>query len=172
MAISLGNSSKKPYVGSKEVKEAYVGTQKVYSAAPPVYYAFLGGENDYVKAEWFNLVQNVNIGKEGGVYRVALGSTYSDYSFRGVVTITDIKTNKLKFIAKRGGTESDNQTTVYFNRAENDTIRSQVINAPSGNYSLFSFDVPQGTKIINIIGPDSRYIRENIYLDEIRFETE
>lgn len=174
MSISKGGQSVKPYVGSKEVKEAYVGSQKVYTAAPPVYYGFLGAENDYVKADWCQLTTRANIVKESGVYRIAINSTDYDSSFRGVVTITDIKTNKLKFIAKRGGTESDNKTTVYFKRSvsDSDIISSRVINAPSGNYSLFSFDVPQGTNIIQIIGPSSRYVLENIYLDEIRFETE
>ena len=34
MGISLGSSSKKPYVGSKEVQEAYVGSTLVYQNVP------------------------------------------------------------------------------------------------------------------------------------------
>ena len=38
MGISFGSASKKPYVGSKEVQEAYVGSQLVYRAVPPSVY--------------------------------------------------------------------------------------------------------------------------------------
>ena len=34
MGISFGSASKKPYVGSKEVQEAYVGSQLVYKGKP------------------------------------------------------------------------------------------------------------------------------------------
>ena len=49
MSISKGGQSVKPYVGSKEVKEAYVGNQLVYKAEKlPYNYVYLGNENDYL----------------------------------------------------------------------------------------------------------------------------
>ena len=47
MGISFGSTGIKPYVGGKEVQEAYVGSQLVYSAAPPYNYYFVGGETKY-----------------------------------------------------------------------------------------------------------------------------
>ena len=47
MGISFGSTGIKPYVGSKEVKEAYVGSQLVYQSVAPIVYKFLGAENTY-----------------------------------------------------------------------------------------------------------------------------
>lgn len=47
MAISIGSTNAKPYVGSKEVKEAYVGSTLVYSAGPVNPVIFQGTEINY-----------------------------------------------------------------------------------------------------------------------------
>ena len=80
MSISLGNSSKKPYVGSKEVQEAYVGSQLVYSAAPPYNFYFVGGETKYFISP--NVVlpnYNATIAKKNGTgnYMVAISKSYN-----------------------------------------------------------------------------------------------
>lgn len=69
MGISFGSASKKPYVGSKEVQEAYVGSQKVYSAAPP--YVFLGGADSYYLSPLGQLGTGCAIVKHNKVYQVA-----------------------------------------------------------------------------------------------------
>lgn len=48
MSISKGGQSVKPYVGSKEVKEAYVGSQLVYRAVPPFNGVFFDGTTRYI----------------------------------------------------------------------------------------------------------------------------
>lgn len=48
MGISLGSSSKKPYVGSKEVQEAYVGSQLVYINAKPFNGVFFDSATRFV----------------------------------------------------------------------------------------------------------------------------
>ena len=97
MGISFGSASKKPYVGSKEVKEAYVGNQLVYRATPPIYYGFLGAENDYEIAPWCQLGNGATIVKDDNIYRISLNIKNQTW---GKITINEIKGNKFKFIAK------------------------------------------------------------------------
>lgn len=47
MSISFGSTGIKPYVGNKEVQEAYVGSTLVYSAGPVNPYIFKGNEINY-----------------------------------------------------------------------------------------------------------------------------
>ena len=67
MGISFGSLSKKPYVGSKEVKEAYVGSQLVYRAGLPYYYYFLGGTEKYQISDNCLLQDGAAIAKPSGV---------------------------------------------------------------------------------------------------------
>ena len=77
MSISKGGQSVKPYVGSKEVQEAYVGSQLVYRATPPYVYAFLGTQNSYMLADWCTLSSSgAAIVKEGNNFRIALSGVY------------------------------------------------------------------------------------------------
>ena len=96
MSISFGSTGIKPYVGSKEVKEAYVGSQKIYSAAPAYVYAFIGSENDYVLAPWTTLGSYAEVKKINGIYRISITGG-KDYTKPGQVTlnITSIQ-NKTK----------------------------------------------------------------------------
>ena len=91
MGISLGSSSKKPYVGSKEVQEAYVGSQLVYRAVPPAIYKFLGTETDYIID---GTLVGANITKDQNVYRIAIGSN------GGVFICTTEKGMDLKFLTR------------------------------------------------------------------------
>ena len=74
MSISKGGQSVKPYVGSKEVKEAYVGSQLVYRAIPPYYYYFMGTPNDYILNK-IELVTNSAVTKTGGYENYVLKMT-------------------------------------------------------------------------------------------------
>lgn len=74
MSISKGGQSVKPYVGSKEVKEAYVGGQLVYRAIPPYYYYFLGKPNDYILNN-IELLTNSAVTKPGGYENYVLKMT-------------------------------------------------------------------------------------------------
>ena len=166
MSISKGGQSVKPYVGSKEVKEAYVGTQKVYSAAPPIYYGFLGAENDYVIADWCQLKQNAAIVKESGVYRIAMSET----SVPALIALTDIKGPILKFTAKAGpagGTVG--KLIIYY--IENGTQKELNTFQVTSSYSLYNLNIPSTATQI-IIRAEARYELIYAYIDAIRFETE
>lgn len=47
MPISIGSNNVKPYVGDKEIKEAYVGSTLVYSTGPVNPVIFQGNEINY-----------------------------------------------------------------------------------------------------------------------------
>ena len=105
MGISLGSSSKKPYVGSKEVQEAYVGSTLVYSAGPGSNYAFLGTADGYYLADWCTYANTV-IKQENGIYKMSLNPTKSG---RGQISLDISGQNKytiLKFTGKCSGGNS------------------------------------------------------------------
>ena len=74
MGISFGSTGIKPYVGSKEVKEAYVGSQLVYRAIPPYYYYFMGTPNDYILNNIELLISSA-VTKTGGYENYVLKMT-------------------------------------------------------------------------------------------------
>lgn len=77
MGISFGSVSKKPYVGSKEVTEAYVGSQLVYKAEKlPYHYVYLGTENEYFISPLVTLGTGAAITKPSWAttYKLALSS--------------------------------------------------------------------------------------------------
>lgn len=96
MGISLGSSSKKPYVGSKEVQEAYVGSQLVYQAGPKYVYAFLGTANDYILASWCTLTKYATVQKYNGVYKISIGAGAPSGSITLDITALKHK-NKISF---------------------------------------------------------------------------
>ena len=163
MGISFGNTSKKPYVGSKEVKEAYVGAQKVYSATPPLEYGFLGAENDYMLASWCQLTEQASIVKESGIYRIQLRTT-SDSNFSRI-TLTEIKGTTLKFTAKKGSVGLNAFRIRYLKG----TYATEPLAIPTNNYSLYSWNVPSGTTKIEIYA-QSYNTGSVAYLDAIGFE--
>lgn len=92
MGISFGSTGKKPYVGSKEVQEAYVGSQLVYRATPPIVYKFLGTETDYFIDG--SLYAGATVTKDQNVFRIALGIK------NGIFICTTEKGMDLKFLTR------------------------------------------------------------------------
>ena len=77
MAISFGNGAVKPYVGSSEIQEAYVGSQLVYKAQKlPYHYVYLGTENEYFISPLVTLGTGAAITKPSWAttYKIALSS--------------------------------------------------------------------------------------------------
>lgn len=172
MSISLGSSSKKPYVGSKEVKEAYVGTQKVYSAAPPIYYGFLGSENNYELADWCQLTNRTTTEKYQNVFRLTFPSSYQ-LSNVSNVTITSILGNTLKFTyaANIAYNVAQNMPWLLFYDASGSKISSVKLTAATESFNLYSITVPNNTAKIMLYGFNTGASR-TLYVDELRFETE
>ena len=105
MPISIGSTNVKPYVGNKEVKEAYVGSTLVYSAGPGSNYAFLGTADGYYLADWCTY-KNAVIEQENGIYKMRLNPTKSG---RGQISLDISGQNKytiLKFTGKCSGGDS------------------------------------------------------------------
>ena len=103
MGISFGSTGIKPYVGSKEVQEAYVGSQLVYSAAPPYNYYFVGGETKYYISP--NVVlpaQNATIGKKNGTGNYMIVSS-NKYTYIKLIDVSRFLGWKLKFTASTNG---------------------------------------------------------------------
>ena len=103
MGISFGSKGAKPYVGSREVKEAYVGNQLVYRATLPYTYAFLGGANSYMLADWASLsATGAAITKEGSNFRVAL-TGQTNTAGAGTFIMREVRGGIIKFMHKGRG---------------------------------------------------------------------
>lgn len=141
MSISFGSTGIKPYVGSKEVQEAYVGSQLVYRAAPPYKYYFLGAENDYILDNSVISLsdQRAAIAKDGGIYRIVL--TVGSYGNPGYVRV-NLTNTTFTFIARvQSGIVNP---SIYINMYKGNTYNeasSYRVNAPS-SYTLFTVNVP------------------------------
>lgn len=174
MSISKGGQSVKPYVGSKEVKEAYVGNQLVYRATPPYVYAFLGGTNDYILASWCTLSSSgAAIVKEDNNFRIALSSYYNpatDTSRYGEVAMImpDDAGSALSFMYKMG--VSGGRPTVYikFSDKNGQQIKLEQLSV-AGSWTLKNLTVPPNTYKIDIFGRNGSGL-QTTYLDAIKFE--
>ena len=159
MGISFGSTGIKPYVGSKEVQEAYVGSQLVYQNAPPYVYAFLGTSNDYVLADWCTLTKNATVQKYNGVYKISIAADRPS----GTVTldITSLKhKNKISF---------DYMSTSYDN---NIYIGSESYKLPYNNkFGRREFTIPNGVTQIRFTAYSSdSHISNALRLDAIKIE--
>lgn len=167
MGISFGSVSKKPYVGSKEVKEAYVGSQLVYQATYPYKYAFLGTANNYMLADWCTIGQSVAITKYNEIYRIALPYASDPATTENWVDLTNIDPTlykKLKFTAIAQRTDSRNRQ-VNFAKG-NALIRSSTYNFADAVEKTIELDIPAETTRILMIGAQLNAT----YLDAIRIE--
>lgn len=166
MSISKGGQSVKPYVGSKEVKEAYVGTQKVYSAAPPIYYGFLGSANDYVKADWVVLSPSyAAIVKDQGIYRIALTSPGV-----GTIKLNSILGTFIKFSFRSNGAHGGEVGVIQFFKGTSKIKQEYIGTNDENNYFLKSYEIPAGTD--NIMIYPQTYLRVTGYVDQLRYENE
>lgn len=105
MSISFGSTGIKPYVGSKEVQEAYVGSTLVYSAGPGSNYAFLGTADGYYLADWCTY-KNGGIEQDNGIYKIRLDGSLQGH---GNITLNLKSGNKytvLKFAGRCEGNSS------------------------------------------------------------------
>lgn len=167
MGISFGSASKKPYVGSKEVTEAYVGSQLVYKASYPYKYAFLGTENDYMLADWCTIGQKVAIAKWLDIFRIVLPYTGSPDANENIVILNDIDSTKYKVLKYTHFVQKPTATTCTVIFGKGSTLLSrQYYNFPSVTEKALSFNIPDGTTTIRLIGGVSL----SSYLDAIRIE--
>lgn len=167
MGISLGNSSKKPYVGSKEVKEAYVGSQLVYKSGLPYNYYFLGGENDYFLNDNLKLMTNTTIDKPAGKSTYKIASSYNSSS--GYFTLQNVAQFvgwKLKF-TYCGDNNNTLQIWVDYREAGSTFITRSELTTTSMNDQLYELTVPAKCGLINISMRGQIGTR---YFDNIRFE--
>lgn len=160
MGISFGSNSMKPYVGGKEVQEAYAGSQLVYRATPPYVYAFLGGENDYLLADWCTLANGTAVVKSAGVYRIAMGSE------GGQINLSEVHGEKLKFLGQVTGANA--RLTVSAINNSGATLKQQSITIIANAWNLYEFDLSGLTNLTRIQFTNPGY--SVIRADAIRYE--
>ena len=137
MGISFGSASKKPYVGNKEVQEAYVGSTLVYSAGPGSNYAFLGTADGYYLARWCTY-ENAVIEQISGIYKMKISGALSN----GSLITLDISAlsgyTKLMLTAKADGSRSLSVTIDGDRQSKTITVAEQTvtINIPSGAQTI------------------------------------
>jgi hypothetical protein len=164
MGISFGSVSKKPYVGSKEVTEAYVGSQLVYKAQKlPYHYVYLGTENAYYISDLVTLGTGAAITKPTGAttYKLALSG----------LTGNSIKINldpefvgqRFKFLAR--GTTNGVSIDVKF-----------YTSSGLGAESTFNLTTQETLKTTKLVTSAETYIEINAtgqaYFDAMRFEAD
>lgn len=169
MGISFGSTGIKPYVGSKEVQEAYVGSQLVYQSGPPYYYAFLGGETSYYLANWVNLNGGLSgysascaIVKDGVVWKITNGSgVYASLRFN------ENPHKIIKFTAKKAGlgTVSSAITLVGQPLGGGTDTTLKTFNMTGNQYGQYSFTIPSNYTLTHMA-----FSSAQVWLDEIRFE--
>lgn len=167
MGISFGSKTIKPYVGGKEVQEAYVGSQLVYKASYPYKYAFLGTANDYMLADWCTIGQKVAIAKWLDIFRITLPHVGNPDANDSLVRLTNIDTTKykvLKFTAFVQKPTNSNSTVSFIKGATQ--LSFQYYNFPNTTEKALSYNIPDGTTEIRLKTGQSLIL----YLDAIRIE--
>jgi hypothetical protein len=164
MGISFGSTSKKPYVGSKEVQEAYVGSQLVYKAQKlPYHYVYLGAENAYYISDLVTLGTGAAITKPAGAttYKLAL-SGLAGNSIK-INLDPDFVGQRFKLLV-RGATSGQSIFVKFYN--------------PSGLglESTFNLTTQETLKTTKLVTPGEAYIEINatgqVYFDAMRFEAD
>ena len=156
MGISFGSASKKPYVGSKEVQEAYVGSQLVYQNKPPYNYAFLGSKTKYYLATWATLSGGAAIVKNGDVYNISTGTSQA-----GTLTLTEVHGPVIKFTA-----HSDDGQGITIEKYVGGTWYVDKNINLTKTPTLYSYTINTGTQFR--LHP--RFAGYSIYLDAVRYE--
>lgn len=176
MSISKGGQSVKPYVGSKEVKEAYVGSQLVYRATPPYLYFFLGRENDYILNS-VDLRGNA-IAKPDGSNVFNIMNRYTLTNDRwGYVDVKDLNQyigRTITVILKPSpATLSPNAHVIFRFVNPYSSIISKYDQYPKfgSDYASYSYVIPAGTSKLEIIAA-SASVNWIACIDTIRLEPE
>lgn len=171
MPISIGSTNAKPYVGDKEVKEAYVGSQLVYKSGLPYNYYFLGGENDYFISENLQLGSNATIAKpkDKSVYKIAITYTQDGTSIIGYVNLINVEQFigwNLKFTYS-GVQNSTLYIRVIYIDTSGKQIKYEDIKIQGTSENLYTRAVPANCGQIKISAGSQFGYR---YIDNIRFE--
>lgn len=176
MGISFGSTGIKPYVGSKEVKEAYVGSQLVYRATPPYLYFFLGGENDYI----LNSVdlRGNTIAKPAGSNVFNIVNSYKltndAYGYVDVTNLGQYVGRVITAIIKPycGNNNLEAKLCFRFYGAGNSIINQDYKYPKFGSdYTTYSLQIPNGTLKLSIITMTAA-VSWVAYIDTIRLEPE
>lgn len=164
MGISFGNTGIKPYVGGKEVQEAYVGSQLVYKAQKlPYHYVYLGTENAYYISDLVTLGKGAAITKPAGAttYKLALGGIVGN-SIK-INLDPDFVGQRFKFLA-RGATNGVNINVKFYT------------SSGLGAESTFNLTSQETLKATKLVTPAETYIEINatgqVYFDAMRFEAD
>lgn len=160
MSISKGGQSVKPYVGSKEVKEAYVGSQLVYRAKPP--YVFIGDANDYLLSDLGQLGTGCAITKYNNIYRVTPKANQVNNPSNGFIVKKDTYTLKASVVSP--GTSTI--TLVAYDAANNGIGSIQFF--PFTTEQEITIYLPDGYEHVNFIGTSA----VTVYINKVIFEAE
>lgn len=168
MGISFGSTGIKPYVGSKEVKEAYVGSQLVYKSGLPYNYYFLGGENDYFINDNVQLLVNTNITKPAGksTYKIASYYSNSQSGYFDLKNVEQFVGWKLKF-TYCGENNKTLKTNVDCRQTDFTFISRSELTITSMTEQSYSITVPANCGFIRFAMGGQFGTR---YFDNIRFE--
>lgn len=176
MSISKGGQSVKPYVGSKEVKEAYVGSQLVYRATPPYLYFFLGRENDYILNS-VDLRGNAIVKPDGSnIFNIAnrYALTNDQYGYVDVTNLGQYVGRVITSIIKPYGGMANQQAKLCFRfYGAGSSIISQDFKYPKfgSDYTTYSYQIPNGALKLSIITMTAS-TSWLAYIDTIRLEPE
>lgn len=167
MPISIGSSNVKPYVGGKEVQEAYVGSQLVYSAAPPYNYYFVGGETKYYISPNVVLPPNyATIAKKNGTgnYMIAISKDYTRFKLTDTSRFLGWK---LKFTASTNADSAIRLRAEFYLSDQYNWAVSEPFNRTEKLITIPVEAVNGNAPIYIEIYSDSN---TTFYLDNIRFE--
>lgn len=164
MGISFGSKSVKPYVGGKEVAEAYVGSQLVYKAQKlPYHYVYLGTENAYYISDLVTLGTGAAITKPTGAttYKLAL-SGLAGNSIK-INLDPEFVGQRFKFLA-RGATNAVSIDVKFYS------------SSGLGSESTFNLTTQETLKTTKLVTSAETYIEINatgqVYFDAMRFEAD
>lgn len=168
MGISFGNKAIKPYVGSKEVQEAYVGDQLVYRAKSPYIYYFLGGETDYV-------LNDIDLGNRAAItkpnysnnYKIALTPTTVLSAFIIVTNVAQYIGKNIQFTIRANDKFTSEICFVQF-RTTGTLLSEAHGTINSINEVLNSFTIPKYTEQIYIGVKPAKSNGFVSYLDSVR----